>query len=109
MEASPHFVRAGLTSGAELNRLAAAFAAVAADETISVARKPGCRRLGHARLADRGRPVTLETMTPPQDSDGPVLTFCERRKASANFLLQCRSLLLARLCRLLQRSKSSAI
>jgi hypothetical protein len=36
-EASPHIVRSGLTTEAELNRLSAALAAVAADETISVA------------------------------------------------------------------------
>jgi len=49
-EASPHVVRSGLTTDAELKRLAAALAAVAADETIMVAqsrmpaawaRKPG--------------------------------------------------------------------
>ncbi len=36
-EASPHFVQSGLTSAAEVKRLSAALAAVAADETISVA------------------------------------------------------------------------
>jgi SAM-dependent methyltransferase len=37
LEASPHFVRSGLTTDAELKRLSAALAAVAVDETISVA------------------------------------------------------------------------
>jgi SAM-dependent methyltransferase len=36
-EASPHLVRSGLTTDLELKRLSAAFAAVAVDETISVA------------------------------------------------------------------------
>jgi SAM-dependent methyltransferase len=53
-EASPHFVRSGLTTDAELKRLSAALAAVAADETVSVAqarmsaawaRKPSVRGL----------------------------------------------------------------
>ena len=37
LEASPHFVRSGLTTDAELKRLSAALAAVAVDETLSVA------------------------------------------------------------------------
>lgn len=37
LEASPHFVSSGLTSEAELKRISAELAAVAADETISVA------------------------------------------------------------------------
>jgi len=37
LEASPHFVRSGLTNEAEVGRLSAELAMVAADETISVA------------------------------------------------------------------------
>jgi hypothetical protein len=37
LEASPHFLNSGLTNDAELTRLSAELAAVAADETISVA------------------------------------------------------------------------
>jgi hypothetical protein len=37
LEASPHFVRSGLITDAELKQLSAALAAVALDETISVA------------------------------------------------------------------------
>jgi hypothetical protein len=37
LEASPHFVRAGLTADAEVKQLSAAIAAVAVAETISVA------------------------------------------------------------------------
>ena len=37
LEASPHFVEAGLISDAEVHRLSAELAKVAADETVSVA------------------------------------------------------------------------
>jgi len=69
-ESSPHVVRSGPTTDAELKRLAAA---VAADETIMVARQSAAWA---RKPAGRVRQVSLERMTPTcKARNRPALAF----------------------------------